>query len=446
MTDDIRKPSQVEEYHGRPVPMQDRLGFAKPAWVWSGFGIAFICAVIGGSIQQGLGTWGAISAIILGNAILFVYASALGYASGRWGLNFPLTVRATFGNRGAVVPIIILAGLVTGWYSFHTWLTADIVRVAFDIQSTAVVAGIAVAVGVIYAGPVIFGIRSMALIRKIAIPAMVLFVVYYTVVKVIPVGGEIFNRTGDGSISFWAGVGMAWATFAVSGTMTGDIVRYVRTGKQAVGVTAVAFLFSNAPFMIMGAIFAAAINDPSVPYFLDTSSPAILVALAGIAILSTWSTADACLYNASMGFSNGIGPLNWQRAGMLATALGILLAATGAVGNVVNILILIGIVVPPIGAAIIVDYFVLRGDRGFGAARSSQTNWAAIIAVLFGIVAGLIMREVAPEVIFGIPGMIVTASVYFVLAKTLTTPLGAEVPSDKTDAQAEGVDAAGAAP
>lgn len=430
-------PSQVDEYHARPVPLADRLGFGQPAWVWSGFGIAFICAVIGGSIQQGLGTWGAISAIILGNAILFVYASALGYASGRWGLNFPLTVRATFGRLGAVLPIIILASLVTGWYSFHTWLTADILRVAFDIQSSNIVAFIAVLVGAIYAAPVIFGIQSMALVRKIAVPAMILFVIYYTVVKVVPVGSAIFERTGDGSITFWAGVGMAWATFAVSGTMTGDIVRYVKTGRQAVGVTAVAFLFSNAPFMIMGAIFAAAINDPTIPYFLDADAPLILVSLAVIAILSTWSTADACLYNASIGFSNGIGPLNWQRAGTLATVLGIGLAASGVVGNVVNILILIGVVVPPIGAAIIIDYFILRGNKGFGLSRPSSVNWAAIIGAVAGIGMGLIAREVWPQMIFGVPGMVTTAIVYLLLARIFKGSLGAEAPTEQTDAQAE---------
>ena len=35
-----------EEYHDKPVPLQGRLGFKEPALVWSGFGIAYICAVI----------------------------------------------------------------------------------------------------------------------------------------------------------------------------------------------------------------------------------------------------------------------------------------------------------------------------------------------------------------------------------------------------------------
>lgn len=105
-----------EEYHSVPVPLSGRLGFGQPALVWSGFGIAFICAVIGGLIQGGLGTINAIWAILLGNFILFLYSAAIGYANGKWGINFPLTVKYVFGERGAIVPILILSVLVTGWY------------------------------------------------------------------------------------------------------------------------------------------------------------------------------------------------------------------------------------------------------------------------------------------------------------------------------------------
>jgi len=379
----------------------------------------------------------AIIAILIGNVILFIYASALGYASGKWGMNFPLTVRATFGRAGAALPILALALLVTGWYSFHTWLTADIVRVTLNIQSSWLVSGISVAVGAVYAAPVIFGIKSMALVRKIAIPAMIVFVIYYLVVKVIPVGGDLFNRQGNGSISFWGGVGMAWATYAVSGTMTGDIVRYVKTGKQAIGVTAVAFLFSNSPFMILGALFSAAINNPDIPYFLDTDSIFVLLSISGIAVLSTWSTADACLYNASMGLSNSFEKLNWQKAGMTATAFGIFLAATGIISNVANILIIIGLVVPPVGAAIIADYFVQRQGHGFGKDRVSSTNWAAIIATLAGIATGIGAHILWPEALFGLPGMTVTAVVYLLLARANYLNLGAEPPTLTADAEAE---------
>jgi cytosine permease len=228
--------------------------------------------------------------------------------------------------------------------------------------------------------------------------------------------------------------------------MTGDIVRYTRTGGQAVGVTAVAFLFSNAPFMILGALFAAAIDDPTVPYFLDSSSMSVLIPLAAIAILSTWSTADACLYNAAMGFSNSLPNFNWRRAAILGMVLGVLAAMTGVIGNVTNLLIAIGLIVPPVGGVIISDYFLVRRRNGFGTDRTSPVNIAAIVAVALGIGVGVFMYFAFPAFIFGIPGITVSLVVYAALAKAFGRALGAEEPTVVNAAEAEGMNKSAAAP
>lgn len=426
-----------EEWHDKPIPLSQRLGFKEPAIVWSGFGIAFICAVIGGIIQQGMGTVDAIWAIVLGNAILFLYAAAIGYPAGQWGLNFPLTIKAVFGGKGSVIPITVLALLVTGWFAFHSWLTGDIIKTAFGIENSVVAGLIAAAAAIIYGLPVIYGIKSMALVRKIAIPAMVVFAVYYIVTRVVPAGGQIWSEPGTGELGFWTGVSMAWATFAVSGTMTGDIVRYTRNGAQAVSVTAVAFLFSNAPFMILGAVISAAMVDPSVPYFLDSSSLSVIVPIAMLALLSTWSTADACLYNAAMGYTNAFTALNWRNAAILGTVIGAVAAGTGIVSSVVDFLLLIGLVVPPIGAIIIVDYFLVRSDVGFSKMRDDRVNIAAVISVLAGLVIGYIVSTANPNLIFGIPGMIAATLIYVVLWKVAGEKLGTGFSQAPFPAEAE---------
>ncbi len=426
-----------EEFHSIPVPMAARLGFREPALVWSGFGIAFICAVIGGLIQQGLGTVDAILAILLGNFILFLYSAAIGYGNGKWGTNFPLTVKYVFGEKGAIVPIIILAVLVTGWYAFQAWLTADILRVAFDLEGPVVVGILAVIAGIIFAIPVIYGIRQMANVRKIAIPAMILFVGYYIITRVIPEGGVIFDRQGTGEMAFMTGVGMAWSTFVVSGTMTGDIVRYAKNGGQAIGVTAVAFLFSNAPFMIMGALIAAAINDPSVVYFFDAKAATVLIPLVILAILSNWSTCDACLYNASMGFTNTLPGFNWRKAAVLGTIIGLIAATTGLISNIVGWLILLGLLVPPIGGTIIADFYFVRGDRGFSVSRDAAVNWAAIIAMVVGVIVGYWVNDNYPNFLFGAAGIGSSFLVYLVLAKTTGKALGANLGEQATGAESD---------
>ena len=426
--------TKTEEYNSKPVPLNKRMGFSGPAWVWSGFGIAFICAVIGGIIQQGLGTMMAIWAIIIGNAILFGYSAIIGYASGQWGVNFPLAVRYVFGKKGAVVPILILSLLVTGWYAFQAWLTADIIKVAFGLEGKTLVGLMAVIAGVVFAIPVIFGIKQMVFVRKVAIPAMILFVLYYLVTKVFPQGGELFAREGTGAISFWTGVGMAWSTFVVSGTMTGDIVRYTDNGKQAVQVTAVAFLFSNTPMMIIGCLISAAINDASVVYFFDAKTMAILLPLVVLAILSNWSTCDACLYNAAMGYSNALN-IDWRTAAVAGSIIGLIAAATGVIGNIVGWLILLGLLVPPIGGTIIADFFYVRGKNGFKYERTAEYNWAAIIAVIVGVVIGYYVNQNYPNFLFGVPGIVSSFIVYLILAQSAAKSFGADISSKTTGAE-----------
>jgi cytosine permease len=430
------KVSVSEEWHDKPIPLNGRLGFLEPAIIWSGFGIAFICAVIGGIIQQGLGTVDAIWAIIIGNIILFLYASAIGYPAGKWGLNFPLTIKSVFGGKGSVVPVTVLALLVTGWFSFHSWLTGDIIRAAFKIENKILIGGIAASAGLLYGLPVIYGIKSMALVRKIAIPAMLIFAVYYIVTKVVPAGDQIWTQKGTGSIGFWTGVSMAWATFAVSGTMTGDIVRYTRTGWQAVAVTGVAFLISNAPFMILGAVISAAVANPDVPYFLDSDSFTVLIPIAMLALLSTWSTADACLYNASLGFTNAFPALNWRKAALLGTAIGVLAAATGLVSSVVDYLLFIGLVVPPIGAVIVIDYFFIRGKTGFSLLRDDHVNIAAVLSVVVGLVVGFFISKAYPNFIFGIPGILSASLTYVILWTIAGERLGTGLSNKKSGAEA----------
>src|SRR5882672_169112 len=427
----------TEEYHDKPIPLRARLGFKEPALVWSGFGIAYICAVIGGLIQQGLGTTNAILAILLGNLILFLYSAAIGYANGKWGMNFPLTVKAVFGRKGAIVPILVMAVLVTGWYAFQAWLTADILRAAFGLQGAVLVGVMAAIIAVIFGLPVIFGIKSMAKLMQFALPGMLIFGAYYIFTKIVPAGAALFEKTGDGKLAFMAGVGMAWSTFVVSGTMTGDIVRYTKTGQEAVLVTAVAFLFSNAPFMVLGALIAAAIPDPTVQYFFDQKTVAILLPLLVLAILSNWSTCDACLYNATMGYTNTIKGLNWRNAAIVGTAIGVIAAGTGIIGNIVNWLILLGLIVPPIGGAIIADYYAVRGDAaGFRNTRDVDFNWAAIIAVIAGIVVGWWVNQAYPTFLFGAAGIGTSFVLYVVLAKMSPMGLGAEVSTRPSGAEA----------
>jgi cytosine permease len=443
MTNETKKNKETiedltkEEFHSVPVPLAGRRGFGQPAWVWSGFGIAWVCLLIGAEAQRGLGTATALIAILLGNFILFCYSAGVGYACGKWGTNFPLTVKYVFGSWGARVPILILAFLVTGWFAFQAWLTTDVLRVAFGFDR-GTFAILALIIGFWYAAAVLFGFTWMATVSKICIPVMIVFALYYLFTRVFPSGGALFTTPATGKVSFMLAVAMAWSSFVVSGTMTGDIVRYCKTGKQAVWVTAVAFMFSNAPFMIMGCLFSAAMKDPTITYFLDSRAAAVMIPLLFVAFLSNWTTCDACLYNASMGFTNAFKGWKWRKASIFGCIIGLIAAATGLVSDMVPWLILLGLLVPPIGGVIIADYYFIRGDKkcGFSCGRDAKINWAAIIALIVGVIVAYYVNANYPKFLFGVAGIIASFVVYLVLVKIAGSELGADISTTPTGAEA----------
>jgi cytosine permease len=138
-----------------------------------------------------------------------------------------------------------------------------------------------------------------------------------------------------------------------------------------------------------------------------------------------------------MGYTNGIKGLNWRNAAILGTVIGVIAAGTGLIGNIVGWLILLGLVVPPIGGAIIADYYLVRGDAaGYSRTRDVDFNWAAIIAVLVGIGVGWWVNKAYPNFLFGAAGIATSFVVYLVLAK-MSPGLGAGLSNRATGAEAE---------
>ncbi|MEX2180432.1 MAG: NCS1 family nucleobase:cation symporter-1 [Gemmatimonadaceae bacterium] len=73
-------------------------------------------------IQAGLTWQWALAAILLGNAIVLVPLLVNGHAGTRYGIPFPVYVRAAFGLRGAHVPSLLRAIVACGWFGIQTWV------------------------------------------------------------------------------------------------------------------------------------------------------------------------------------------------------------------------------------------------------------------------------------------------------------------------------------
>ena len=64
----------------------------------------------------------AIGTVLLGNLIVLVPMLLNAHAGAKYGIPFPVFIRAPFGVRGANVPAILRAIVACGWFGIQSWI------------------------------------------------------------------------------------------------------------------------------------------------------------------------------------------------------------------------------------------------------------------------------------------------------------------------------------
>jgi NCS1 family nucleobase:cation symporter-1 len=75
-----------------------------------------------GLIAGGMSWKQAIGTILLGNLIVLIPMLLNAHAGAKYGIPFPVVVRASFGVRGANVPAVLRAIVACGWFGIQTWI------------------------------------------------------------------------------------------------------------------------------------------------------------------------------------------------------------------------------------------------------------------------------------------------------------------------------------
>src|SRR5690242_15025482 len=75
-----------------------------------------------GLIAGGMSWKQAIGTILLGNLIVLIPMLLNAHAGAKYGIPFPVFVRASFGVRGANIPAVLRALVACGWFGIQTWI------------------------------------------------------------------------------------------------------------------------------------------------------------------------------------------------------------------------------------------------------------------------------------------------------------------------------------
>src|SRR6202522_59310 len=107
-----------------PVPMEKRTwGIYNYASLWVAMSVCIPTYMLASGLIAGGMSWKqAIGTILLGNVIVLIPMILNAHAGAKYGIPFPVLVRASFGTRGANVPAVLRALVACGWFGIQSWL------------------------------------------------------------------------------------------------------------------------------------------------------------------------------------------------------------------------------------------------------------------------------------------------------------------------------------
>ncbi len=107
-----------------PTPLAKRTwNLWHIAALWIGMAVCIPTYMLGaGLLASGMTWWQAVVTITLGNLIVLVPMALNAHAGAKYGIPFPVFLRAPFGTVGSNIPALMRATVACGWFGIQTWI------------------------------------------------------------------------------------------------------------------------------------------------------------------------------------------------------------------------------------------------------------------------------------------------------------------------------------
>ncbi len=390
------------DYSLEAVPTTARKGFGPMFVIMMGFTFFSASMSAGARMANGMDLGGFIWALILGSIFLGAYTGILAYIGGATGLSFDLLAHRSFGTLGSYLPSAMISSTQIGWFGVGAAMFAFPVAEQFGFPVWVLI----VIVGVCMTASAYFGIKGLEIVSWISVPLIAILGIYSMVNATVDGGGlvAIFNKS-TGSMTLFAGVAAVIGSFISGGTATPNFARFGKSTKSVVLATVIAFTIGNILMFCFGAVGGAFTGKDDIFYVMIAQGlaiPAIIVLGANI-----WTTNDNALYTGSLGLSN-ITKVRKRPMVIVSGILGTVLAVW-LYNNFIGWLNFLNATLPPIGAIIMLDFFLNRSKYGSEEVKLPKINWAAIA----GVVAGALVGNFITWGVAAINAMVVAALIYY---------------------------------
>ena len=386
-------------------------------------------------IEGGMNWWQAIFTIFLGNTIVLIPMVLNGHAGAKYGIPFPVLVRASFGTRGANIPALLRAIVACGWFGIQTWIGGfsiyQMLRLwvpSLETLPPVFPASFGLPTGpaicfflfwllnmfVVYLG--VESIKKLLVLKAFFLPVAALTLLWWAISAgnglgpILEQPSKFTSSSAFFAFFFPALTGMVgfWATLSLN---IPDFTRYAVSQKaqvkgQSIGLPPAMTLFSFVGVVVTSAttlIYGTTIWDPLVLAGKFDSKVLVSIAMIAVAISTLATNIAANIVSPANDFAN-LAPskIDFRKGGYITGVIGILILPWKLIADPTGFIFtwLVGYssLLGPVGGIMITDYIFLRKQKlvltdlydtnGMYRFKNGY-NQAAILALLAGILPNI---------------------------------------------------------
>ena len=406
---------QLDDHGIEPIRPEDRTSTpAKQFWIWAGANIAPINWILGAlGIILGLSVVETLLVLIVGNLIGCAFFGLFCVIGHRTGVNMMVLSRAAFGRRGAYFPAVAQLLMTMGWLGVNTWVVLDLVLGIFKHlgyhhpgMGTKYAVGIGImAVQVVIA---IVGFYLIQSFEKYTVPVAAVIVIVMSILAWTKVNVVWGHSTAHGADKLTAvtqlmtAIGVGWGITWL--TWSADYTRFIKpsvSDRKVFWTTSSAIFIPTVWLGFLGATIASAGVTKDPADFVTAAFGAFSIPILFLVMHGPVATNILNLYSATLAaLSLDLKLARWKvSVAVSIVGTGVLIWFIHSASWATRFDQWLASVVLWISAwagVMFIDYLVFRRGKidvaGLYASPSTSVygdvNWAAVIAMLSGLVVG----------------------------------------------------------
>ena len=370
-----------------------------PAEAVSGFQIGIVLIGItitlplmysAGELARGIGFAKGIVAALAGALILSLMSIPAAIVGVKTRLSSYMIIEHTFGFVGAKFVNFWFGVFLLGWYA----VTAELFgRTLFLAAGELTTLGIPEWAYIVFSSALvtvttIYGFKAIDRLALVAVPFLLLALIAVVVLSLQETGfNDLLESGSAGSIDMPTAISAVVGAAIVGVVLTPDLTRYARNVRDCVTASflgqgagmSIVYICGMVPVLVWGEL------EPMTYMFTIGFGVIALFVL----VFATWTTNVINLYSAALASRASVPVGHYRSVVVISGIVGTIAALVGIADNLIDFLVVMGLLVPPIAGVYLADFFFFK-RTDFSPGRLEGRPAIRVNAVVIGLGTGVL--------------------------------------------------------